>query len=535
MSPKWMRPSGTEREFGRRPYISGREKGYTGMMREVTDKAMLDAKGPFNLSEFKKPYKADSYEEMEYQYSDVGGIVTPSTYFPPVTPPDPDVPTVNPYKPWTPGPVNPPTDTPVTPPTPPVNPYKPWTPPVTPQDPETRESATALRWKVAPPDEGEQEHWYLIEVWNRVKETTRIEGGKVAKYMRYYYPAWFDFKKTKPGTTGFKLEISLPNAALDARGSIAGFWHGGNTWYDVKTQAGLIQQIIGYMWSRGYSQPTMTARLTLEAGATGEVEIVAKDGRTEIKKKVKVQTLGGNLILLVVNESRINEYYKLSDLAKGKIIKYDNFIATKTPIPGPVNNIDYSQRSWTVYDYESEPPGRPFQIYETTYHFKWNEVAKFDSVYYTYYYYEYNAESGLWIGSDYEFEGYNGHDLVPTLDGTGSNTKYYNINRIYSSGGPHYKQAIATYIWHSFDETYTEYPCTYIKDYSTGIANGYFWIGSYDYDANNYCVSGGSWEGSALKTSLVKGKDDGIAFEIDVGAIFGESVSAVGYGTVYNN
>jgi hypothetical protein len=68
MSPKWMRPSGTEKEFGRRPYVSGKEKGYTDMMKETTDKATLDER-PFHLSEFKKPYRADNFFHMEHAHS----------------------------------------------------------------------------------------------------------------------------------------------------------------------------------------------------------------------------------------------------------------------------------------------------------------------------------------------------------------------------------------------------------------------------------------------------------------------------------
>lgn len=66
MSPKWQRPTGTEKESGARTYVSGKE--YPEQMRTKTDKAALDEK-PFHLSEFKKPYEADSYEEMEHFFS----------------------------------------------------------------------------------------------------------------------------------------------------------------------------------------------------------------------------------------------------------------------------------------------------------------------------------------------------------------------------------------------------------------------------------------------------------------------------------
>lgn len=66
MSPKWQKPTGTEKESGVRTYVSGQE--YPTQMRTKTDKAALDEK-PFHLSEFKKPYEADSYEEMEHFFS----------------------------------------------------------------------------------------------------------------------------------------------------------------------------------------------------------------------------------------------------------------------------------------------------------------------------------------------------------------------------------------------------------------------------------------------------------------------------------
>jgi hypothetical protein len=157
----------------------------------------------------------------------------------------------------------------------------------------TNTNTGSLRWKTQPPDEGEAEHWYLIEVWNRLKETSQTSNGRVTKYTKTYYPAWFEMKKTKANTKGFKLEVSLPNAAFDSQGGIRGFWHGsGDVWYNVEKQAGAIEAIIEYMWERGYSRPTMTARLTLSAEATGEVEIRAKDGKTTLRKKVSLGAVG---------------------------------------------------------------------------------------------------------------------------------------------------------------------------------------------------------------------------------------------------
>lgn len=67
MSPKWLRPTGTEKESGQRTYVSGQE--YTRQMRTLTDRSALN-EAPFHLSEFKKPYASDnSYEEMEHFFS----------------------------------------------------------------------------------------------------------------------------------------------------------------------------------------------------------------------------------------------------------------------------------------------------------------------------------------------------------------------------------------------------------------------------------------------------------------------------------
>jgi hypothetical protein len=221
----------TDKDFGRRLYAS--DKGYTEQMKEVTDKAKLDVK-PFHLSEFKKPYLTDDYVEMEHQYSPVGGI-------PPV-------------------------------------------PPSLPDNPESDTTEGRMRWKVEPPDEGEPEHWYLVEVWNRVKEQTTTLNGKTTKYKRTYYPAWFEMKNTETGTKGFKLEISLPSAVLDATGEIRGFYAGNNVWYDVKADKTVIKAILAYLHEKGTTQAFTTARLTLDADAGGEVEIKAKDGKTELKK-----------------------------------------------------------------------------------------------------------------------------------------------------------------------------------------------------------------------------------------------------------
>jgi hypothetical protein len=225
--------SNTDKDFGRRLYAS--DKGYTEQMKEVTDKAKLDVK-PFHLSEFKKPYLTDDYVEMEHQYSPVGGI-------PPVRPSLPD-------------------------------------------NPESDTTEGRMRWKVDPPDEGEPEHWYLVEVWNRVKEQTTTLNGKTTKYQRIYYPAWFEMKNTETGTKGFRLEISLPSAVLDATGEIRGFYAGNNVWYDVKADKTVIKAILAYLHEKGTTQAFTTARLTLDADAGGEVEIKAKDGKTELKGKV---------------------------------------------------------------------------------------------------------------------------------------------------------------------------------------------------------------------------------------------------------
>jgi hypothetical protein len=143
-------------------------------------------------------------------------------------------------------------------------------------------------------------------VWNRIRETSQTTNGKVTKYTKTYYPAWFEIRKTKANTKGFKLEVSLPNAAFDSQGGVRGFWHGGYAWYNVERQAGAIQAIVSYMWERGYSQPTMTAKLTLSAEATGEVEIRAKDGKTTLRKKV-------------TSRQTVEDYYFLDNIS-GKFL-----------------------------------------------------------------------------------------------------------------------------------------------------------------------------------------------------------------------
>jgi hypothetical protein len=225
----------TDKDFGRRLYAS--DKGYTEQMKEVTDKAMLDV-APFHLSELKKPYLSDSYEEMEHQYSPIAGIA-----------------------------------------------------PVPPQMEYNKTTGVEMCWKTEPPDEGEPKHWYLVEVWNMVKEQMTTLNGKVTKYQRTYYPAWFEMKNTKTDTKGFKLEISLPYAVLDAHGEIRGFQSGGNVWYDIKDDEATIKAILARLKKTGSIRAETTARLTLDADADGEVEITAKDGKTELKKKVSVQLL----------------------------------------------------------------------------------------------------------------------------------------------------------------------------------------------------------------------------------------------------
>jgi hypothetical protein len=55
------------------------------MARTVTDKAMLDSR-VYKHSEFKKPYKGDSYENMESEFTGFPGIGDMSFDFPWSTP-----------------------------------------------------------------------------------------------------------------------------------------------------------------------------------------------------------------------------------------------------------------------------------------------------------------------------------------------------------------------------------------------------------------------------------------------------------------
>jgi hypothetical protein len=84
-------PRQTEKEYGRRLYVSG--LNYQGQIRKPTDKAFDDMyKLPH--SENKKPYMEDSYEEMEYFQSPPFGF--------PWDFPEFDFPFVPPSEPWTP-------------------------------------------------------------------------------------------------------------------------------------------------------------------------------------------------------------------------------------------------------------------------------------------------------------------------------------------------------------------------------------------------------------------------------------------------
>ena len=52
------------REYGRKPYMS---KSYNEMMKRITNKAMYNIR-PEKHSEFEKPYRADSYSDMQHYY-----------------------------------------------------------------------------------------------------------------------------------------------------------------------------------------------------------------------------------------------------------------------------------------------------------------------------------------------------------------------------------------------------------------------------------------------------------------------------------
>ena len=62
------KPSGTVREYGRRPYVDQSSDTFVDSMKRVTDFAIYNQQTQAH-SELKKPYLHDDYQEMEYWYS----------------------------------------------------------------------------------------------------------------------------------------------------------------------------------------------------------------------------------------------------------------------------------------------------------------------------------------------------------------------------------------------------------------------------------------------------------------------------------
>jgi hypothetical protein len=160
MSLKVSIPKPENRDFGRRLYLSG--KDYVTQMRQTTDRAKLNEQ-EYPLSEFKKPYATDSYEEMEYQYSPTGGMGL-DFYLPRRG----------------------------------IN--------VT-EDTDTRSYAAPLRWRIEPPDEAEISKTYRIEVNTGLNETVAITSGNVTKYQKTYRAPVFSLFKASADAAGVDLKV----------------------------------------------------------------------------------------------------------------------------------------------------------------------------------------------------------------------------------------------------------------------------------------------------------------------------------------
>jgi hypothetical protein len=489
MTDRITKPITNMKEYGRKPYL---EKDYQNMMEATWHKAQ-DNSQIVVQSVKKKPYDPFTYQEME-QKGDLPIFTYPRDNFYkwdfPFNKSDATVPTSR-YKPINPR----------------INPtglkY------VSPNDSMSKDYRANLRWILCP-DEIEAGNWYTIRVANSVKSTYKTEGGRTSLQRYIYYPSFFSFRNLTKETTGFELKVFLPSAVYDNYGSIMGLWHDSYQWYDTKKQAGQIRELINYLWQRGYAGANMEARLIANTGAEGEIELQATDGRNVIKKKVSM----GAGIVVVGNGG----YYKVSDLANGITLKYNNFTATKTTVAGIKN---------TVTESEVSDNGRPTETITLTYSFKWGGIEYFTTTGYSYNYYELVDEEWVFLGS--ENEGYFGSH-VGGSGKTGANIKRFIKDRAYT-GGDNYFQYITSYIWHSFNETYTEYSNTFIIDFNTGLANGNWWIRSYDYDSNNYCVVGTKFVNSPSfpigDYYLAKGKNNGIDFSLELE--FGDSIV---YGTV---
>lgn len=260
MSLKVSIPKPANRDFGRRLYLS--DKGYVEQMRQTTDRAKLNEQ-EFPLSEFKKPYATDSYEEMEYRYSPTDGKGL-QIDLPTVTRIDREI--------------------------------EEGQQPVT----TTRTGESSLSWRIEPPDEADVSKDYNIEVNTGVKETVQITAGKVTKHQKTFRTPVFSLVKASADAKGFDLEVLVKvNTTHDPyiRVHYQYRWYKwDDAWLKSLYQRGLI-----------IAEATMQAKLITKDSAAGTYEVRVEDGKTRLREKVKISDIPQHLFVVIVYDSEGNE------------------------------------------------------------------------------------------------------------------------------------------------------------------------------------------------------------------------------------
>jgi hypothetical protein len=251
MSMRVIGPKLTDRDYGRRLYVSGKE--YQTQMREVTDKAKLDQK-PFHLSELKKPYATDSYEEMEYNLSWPGGIKIGFDY-PFIIRPENE------------------------------------------EEETTSQYSSRLKWITEPPDIVEAGHWYLMEVANasRIKQLRR--AGEIIRADIQYLLPQFNIRKASADAKGMEVEqrfATISNSAL------ANFMRLGQrsirfVYEWAKTGSQRFLYLMSNLWDgrEGATVVESAAQAKLIVGdeAAGVYEVRVTDGKTILKHIVSIPTM----------------------------------------------------------------------------------------------------------------------------------------------------------------------------------------------------------------------------------------------------
>lgn len=238
MSLKTGIKTADNKDFGRRFYVS--KEDYATQMKQTTDRAKLNEK-EFHLSEFKKPYATDSYEDMEYQFSQADGMGLMI-----------NLPTRVDRR-MSEGTV----------------------------DTTTRTSMSALSWRIEPPDEVEPSSEHYIEVNTGAKETFTYTGGKVTNYLKTYRMPIFSLVKASGDATGFDLEVLVKVNTSHDPYILVRYQYRWYRWNDP---------LLISLYERGLIIPeaTMRAKLITKDNAAGSYTVKVKDGKTTIKKKVTI-------------------------------------------------------------------------------------------------------------------------------------------------------------------------------------------------------------------------------------------------------